>query len=131
MASLEARTDFLARRDIALRLMSAKGLRHTSYAPMSHRFLWYCSVPIRPPHFASVLGNFLLMGGWFGVFFWGWGTFMCMLIWGRRDVPASMLILLSVSAGVLFGAAMAGYFAYSARKHQLPSWSKLQAEVFD
>jgi hypothetical protein len=130
MASLEARTDFLARRDIALRPMSAKGLRHTSYAPMSHRFLWYCSVPIRPPHFASFLGNFLLMGGWLGVF-WSWDTLICILIWGRRDVPASVLILLSVSAGVLFGAAMAGYFACSARKQQLPSWSKLQAEVFD
>ena len=130
MASLEARTDFLARRDIALRLMSAKGLRHTSYAPMMHQFLWYCSVPVRPPHFASFLGNFLLMGGWFGVF-WGWVTLMFILIWGRRDVPTSVLILSPVSAGVLFGAAMAGYFAYSARKHQLPSWSELQAEVFD
>ena len=128
MASLEARTDFLARRDIALRLMSAKGLRHTSYAPMIHRFLWYCSIPIRPPHFASFLGNFLVMGGCFGGF-WGW--VMCLLIWSRRDMSASVVILLSVSAGVLFGAAMAGYFVYSARKHELPSWSELQAEVFD
>ena len=125
MASLEARTDFLARRDSALRLMSAKGLRHTSYAPMMHRIFWYCSVPIRPPHFASFLGNFLLMGGWFG------GFFMFLLIWS--DMPASMAILLSVSAGVLFGVAMAGYFTYSARKHELPNWSELQveAEVFD
>ena len=126
MASLEARTDFLARRDIALRLMSAKGLRHTSYAPMIHRFLWYCSVPIRPPHFASFVGNFLLMGG-----FWGWGSFVCLLIWSRHDLPTFMAILLSASAGVVFGAAMAGYFAYSARKHDLPSWSELEADVFD
>jgi hypothetical protein len=125
MASLEARRDFIARRDIALRLMSAKGLRHTSYAPMLHRILWYCSVPIRPPHFASFLGNFFIMGGCFGWFFFG------LLIWIGRDLPASAAILLSVSAGVLSGVAMAGYFAYSARKHQLPDWSELQAEVFD
>jgi len=125
MASLDGRTDFLARRDIALRLMSAKGLRHTSYAPMIHRILWYCSVPIRPPHFASVFSNFLLMGGCFGWFF------MCLLIWSRRDLPGSVVVLLSIFAGVLFGAAMAGYFAYSARKHELPNWSELEADVFD
>ena len=125
MASLDARRDFLARRDIALRLMSAKGLRHTSYAPMIHRILWYCSVPIRPPHFASFLGNFLLMGGCFGWFF-----FLCLLIWSRHDLPASAT-LLSVAAGVLFGVATAGYFAYGARKHELPNWSELEADVFD
>lgn len=122
MASLEARKDFLARRDIALRLMSAKGLRHTSYAPMFHRVLWYCSIPIRPPHFASFLANFLLMGGWFGCFLIG------LLLW---SLPGSVAILLSTLAGILFGVAMASYFAYSARKHELPDWSQLEADVFD
>jgi hypothetical protein len=126
MASLEARKDFLARRDIALRLMAAKGLHHARYAPTLYRLLWYCSVPIRPPHFTSFLGNLLLMGGWFG-----WLFFVCLLIWSRPDMPASGSILLSVSAGVLFGAAIAGYFAYSARKHELPNWSELEADVFD
>ena len=123
MASVDARADFVARRDIAVRLLSARGLRHINYAPMLHRILWYCSVPARPPHFASFRGNALLIGGCYGWFFFWLLIVIC------RDLNL-LVILLSVCA-VLSGVAMAGHYVHSARKHQLPKWSELQAEVFD
>ena len=88
--------------------------------------MWRCYVPLRPPHFSSFLVNLLIMGGWFGAF---WGGTMWLLIWSRRDMPASVAVLLSILAGAIFGGAMAGYYAYSARKHHLPKWSDLSAEV--
>jgi hypothetical protein len=121
---------FKAKLNTAVRLMAAKGLRRSSYAPPLHQLVWLCNIPLRPPHFSSFLSNVATMGGFFGT---AWGALMWLLIWQRSGMSGAAAIVQAAIGGVLFGIAMAAYFSYSARKHKLPAWSELsdEAEIFD
>lgn len=54
-------------------------------------------------------------------------TFMALLFGGREpDVSFGCLAEAAVSAGILFGLAMAGYYAYGRKKYNLPRWQDLE-----
>jgi hypothetical protein len=132
MAPLDARAEFLIKRDIALRLMAGKGIGSwRSAQPIYHAF-WACGLRIRPPMFAGFLFNFThhaLMGG----LFFGFSAFILDLA-GRLDGISRPIIIAAVVVGaMLLGLMAALEFRYFARKYNLPPWSELkdEAQVFE
>jgi hypothetical protein len=131
MAPLDARADFLAKRDIALRLMASKSIRWHATPPIYHLY-WSCGLRIRPPLFASFLFNFIYMA-LVGAVGFGFGAFV-LDFWGRLDGISRPIIIAAVVVGaMLFGLMSALELRYFARKQNLPPWSELvdEARVFD
>jgi Family of unknown function (DUF6404) len=56
------------------------------------------------------------------------GAIMRLLVWSRQGGSGVVAAITAAAAGVLFGLAMAAYYRYGARKHELPLWSGLKAE---
>jgi hypothetical protein len=131
MASVEARADFLAKRDIALRLMATKGIRWRAAPPIYH-FLWACHVQIRPPLFSSFLFN-LIFQATFGASLLGLMALTFGWLGELNSASRPIVISIIVVGSVLSGLIGAWDFRYAARKHSLPTWSELkdEAEVFD
>jgi len=131
MASIDARADFLAKRDIALRLMANKGIRWRAAPPIHHVF-WACGLRTRPPLFASFLFNLILLGT-LGASCLGLVALILGLLGEQDSVSRPIVISLIVVGSVLSGLIGAWEFRYIARKHNLPRWSELkdEAEVFD
>jgi hypothetical protein len=114
------------KREAALRLLSATGMKRSNYEPPLLRLLWRLGVDAPPPHFASFGANALVAGIFFGSC---WGMSMWLFLWRQQAAPITVSLLSSVLAGLLFGIAMATYYAYGRRKYNLPSWHSLRAEV--
>ncbi|MCE9619192.1 MAG: DUF6404 family protein [Planctomycetes bacterium] len=110
-----------AKRDAALRLLAATGMRRSNYAPPLTRLLWRLGFDAPPPHLGTFLGNAILMGVFFGV---GWGVLfgLEMSWWYHRWMQLDILGIAAVAAGVLFGLCMASIYSYGKLKHGLPSW---------
>jgi hypothetical protein len=134
MTSPMARTDrpshFEARRDIALRLLAATGIAQWQKTPALFRFLWFCGIRVRPPHFSSALFNFTFFGAFFGAL---WVLLTLPFQWNRytTDIVAAVWPVVAV---FLFSGLVAAFdFWRAARKHKLPKWSELrsEAEIFD
>lgn len=101
---------------------------HSEYtvAPPLFRMLWKLGIAIPPPLFMSFWSILGLMGFVFAI---GFGVFVALLlttIWfmGFENVPIMQPLVATLCAGLLFGAAMAVYFRYQARKLHLPSWDQ-------
>ena len=132
MASLDGRADFLAKRDIAMRLMAVKGIGSWRAAPPIYHAYWKCGLRIRPPMFASFLFNFTY-NALFGVVCFSASAYILGLA-GKPDGISRLLVLAAVAGGAaligLIGALEPRYFA---RKYNLPPWSELrdEAQVFE
>jgi membrane associated rhomboid family serine protease len=101
-----------------------RGIQAYSTAPPLYRLLWRMGIEVPPPHFGSFGSITLIMGLYFGVF---WGLAMWFLVWRGDDMPIAIAVTASVLAGLLFGAIMAVYFRWRARKLGLPSWKDYPA----
>lgn len=98
------------------------GISPYTAAPPLYRLLWRLGVEIPPPLFAAFLPNALLMGGFFAC---GWGLLMWLFTWsGNGQVSPVLALLLALSAGLMFGIAMALYLRSKARQLNLPPWSE-------
>jgi hypothetical protein len=120
---------FEYRKTRALELLHSTGMAHSHYAPPLMRLLWKAGVPVPPPHFQSFLRAATGMGLWFGTC---WGVVMWIFFWLRANAatplsPLAALVAAS-AAGLLFGLAMASFYARDRRKHQLPAWTELDAQ---
>jgi hypothetical protein len=115
-------TDFETKRTKALELLKASGMRRNNYEPPLVSLLWKLGFPVPPPHFASFLGCVAFAGILFGVV---WGLVMWFTTWSGSGMDLHAAILVSAVSGLLFGAAMAGMYAYGRRKHKLPAWDAL------
>ncbi|TDY33287.1 DUF6404 family protein [Janthinobacterium sp. 75] len=120
---------FEYRKTRALELLHSTGMARSHYAPPLMRLLWKVGVQVPPPHFQSFLRAALGMGLWFGTC---WGVVMWIFFWWRSDAatplsPLAALVAAS-AAGLLFGLAMASFYARDRRKHQLPAWTELDAQ---
>ena len=109
----------------ALAKLAATGMSRSSYEPPLYRLLWRIGLFLPPPHFASFGFNFVFTAAWFGTF---WGATMWLLVWSQLGGSGVVAVAGAVAAGVLFGLTMAAYYRYGARKHNLPPWSRLNAE---
>ena len=128
MASLDARADFLAKRDIALRLMAVKGIGSWRAAPPIYHAFWACGVRIRPPLFAGFRFSFIYQAS-IGVVFFSPTAYILDLA-GKLDGVSRPLVISAVAGGaVLLGLMGALEFRYFAWKYNLPPWSELEDEA--
>jgi len=75
-----------------------------------------------PPHFGSIFTATLLMGTFYAA---AWRIIMWLAVWSHQRRSPIGALATAICAGILFGLAMGGYYAYSRRKHHLPDWSEL------
>lgn len=111
-----------SKRTQALELLARKNIWRSNYAPPMHRLLWRLDFDVPPPHFASFFSNALLLGVYFTV---AYGLFMWLVLWSNNGTSLIASAIGSVTAGVLFGLVMAGYYHYGHKKYNLPSWEHL------
>ena len=114
--------EFERKKTAALDVLAQTGIWKSNYLPPITRIFWALGVKIKPPHFVSAWENAVLFGGYFAV---AWGSMMWLFLWSKQDAPFSVTFFSALLAGVLFGGGMAASIAYSARKHNLPSWESL------
>ena len=117
-------SEFEAKREAALLLLKATGIRESNYCPPLLRLLWRLGVQAPPPHFASFGATATLAGSFFA---FAWGALMWLLVWRSAGLSAATIVTTSVLAGASFGAIMGAYYAYGRKKHGLPDWSSLRA----
>ena len=114
------------RREAALQLLEATGMRKSSYAPSGVLLLWRLGIDCPPPHFARFWSVLVLSGVYFGIF---WGLLMWLFMWLSSAASKSLLFaslpLAACFAGGFFGLGMAIYYAYGRKKYQLPLWNEL------
>lgn len=113
---------FEARKAKALALLKATGIREGNYLPPAVRVLWRLGVRVPPPHFAGFAGTALAFGSFFAL---SWGAAMWWWLWRDSGMSLQVAAIGAALAGLLFGLAMASYYALGRRKHRLPTWSKL------
>ena len=77
---------------------------------------------IRPFHYCSFISNFLNASLWFSAV---WGLIMWFTTWQSTDISVQAALIISLSAGLLFGLFMATYYKHSAKKNKLSDWQKL------
>jgi len=109
----------------ALAHLASTDAPQSSHAPPLLRLLWRAGWSVPPPVLAGFWFNFLLMGGFFGVF---WGIAMWVIQW-RHGAPPGLMVAVSLATGAGFGLFMALYFRHVARKHRLPSWQSFDAQT--
>lgn len=103
----------------ALALLAKTGILKSNYAPPYLLLCWRLGLDIPPPHFAGFWQNTVFSGGFYSI---AWGLFMYWLVWSKNGLPLTAMLSSSLVAGILFGLALASYFAYGKRKHGLPAW---------
>ena len=114
-----SREDFEARVGRALAWTDARGIGRNTSAPPVHRLLWKFGVPLPPPLTAGFALNALFMGGFFGV---AWGLGMWLLFWRAQGLTPAMVGAAAITAGLLFGLAMAWTLRRQARRLGVPAW---------
>jgi hypothetical protein len=105
--------------ELLLKDLAERGVRQYTVAPPLYRLLWRLGIEATPPHFASFWSLALTMGAFFAI---AWGIFMWLFLWQGEDMPVAVGIGVSIIAGLLFGAIMAAYYRWSARRLALPRW---------
>lgn len=119
---------FEQRKARALEILQATGMMPSHYAPPLIRLLWKAGVKIAPPHFQSFQRTTFVAGAWFA---FGWGMIMWVFGWFQGDATSPSAVVTVVAAGLaglLFGLAMASFYARDRRKHQLPAWAALDGK---
>lgn len=94
----------------------------SNYAPILHRAERWMGLQPRLPHYDSLLRVILSSGIWFAVI---WFTIMWFLEWRTAGVPLANAMGSAAMAGLFFGLAMAGFYAWGRRKWKLSRWEDL------
>ncbi len=116
--------DFEAKREEALRLLKASGMRESNYLPPIVRLLWRLGFQVPPPHFVGAPAVALVAGVFFGV---TWAALMWLVLWRATEFSFVHALMAAALAGLLFGVSMSAYYAYGRKKHRLPTWNDLLA----
>jgi hypothetical protein len=114
--------DFESKRKRALAVLSATGMLRKNYEPPLITALWKMGFSVPPPHFISFFGVAIFSGIWFGAVS---GLTMWYFSWSESGMDAHSAMLISAISGLLFGLAMASFYANGRRKHNLPNWNML------
>jgi len=109
----------------ALKLMEKTGIMRSNYAPPYLRLFWRMGFDVPPPHFAPFWQNALFAGIFYAV---GWGASMYFFTWSKSAMSATAMLNSAGIAGILFGLALASYYAHGKRKHGLPSWREFKPD---
>lgn len=109
-------------RDAALALLAQTGIWPSNYAPPIFHVLWRMTINVPPPHFIGFASVMISMGTFFGGVM---ALFMWPTLWTQMGLSFSAALIHAALTGLAFGLAMASYYAYGRRRHQLPSWHAL------
>jgi hypothetical protein len=116
--------NFEEKRAQSLALLAQKGILPTVYQPPAVKLLWKMGVKVRPPHFMNFWSLATLCAVWYAPV---WGLWMWIFVWFRRGTPIGSAVSIACAAGLLFGLAMAAYYLWDRRKHDLPGWESIGA----
>lgn len=98
-------------------------MHRSNYESPLLRLMWRLGLNVPPPHFAPFWFNAITIGVFFGV---AWGVLMWLMSWSPQGLSWPGALIAAAGAGVLFGTAMAAYYAHGKRKYSLPPWHELQ-----
>jgi membrane associated rhomboid family serine protease len=113
---------FEEKRVQSLALLAQTGIRPTVYAPPAVLLLWKLGVKVPPPHFMSFLSLASLCAVWYAPV---WGLWMWIFVWFRQGKSVGSAATVACVAGLLFGLAMAVYYAWDRKKKGLPDWESI------
>ena len=116
-------TEFETRKAAAIRLLEQTPIGAAGYAPPISRLLWRLGFQAPPLHFVPFAPAALYLGLFFGLS-WG-GTMSVFAWWAWGDVPITLMLGVSIAAGLMFGLFMAAYYAQGRKKYKLPAWEDL------
>jgi hypothetical protein len=110
--------------DAALVYLKARNVGASTAAPPLWRFCWRLGFHVPPPHFLGFLSTTLLAGTFFGSMMTV-GLSIPLLVSAVPKNENTVLVFVgAISSGALFfGAALAAYYRWSARRLDLPRWS--------
>ena len=120
--------DFEEQRQRANAILSRKGISRGTSEPPYGILRRALGVRVRPLPFESF---------WRIVFLWGaqfapiWGTVMWFWQWRHDGTSPAVAVVAALVTALCSGLALAGYVAYSRKKHGLPSWESLAAPHAD
>jgi len=114
--------DFKKRRELALKILDDAGI-NSSVSPYI-RMLWLLGIKIPPPHFIKFWHASFIMGAPYSLLM---GAFFSLGASTQKDFNFIFFAIPILIIGLIFGMAMGGYYAYSRKKHQLPSWEEVGA----
>jgi Family of unknown function (DUF6404) len=108
----------------AVEILDAKRVKHCYRWRFSfQKLLWRMGLDQPPHHFEGFWRSFISHALYFGSV---WGLLMWALIWRWEGASPADVLLRAVIGGAFFGLAMAAYYRYLRRKHDLPAWSEIQ-----
>jgi len=121
--------EFDQKLDLALAELQASRIWKSSYYPPFVRVLHALGMKVRLPHYNRFWTNVILSGSLFGIC---WGLAMHLtggvaLIQAFLPpvAPVTLLLILSLPTGLLFGIAMATYYKATGSWNGLRSWEEL------
>ncbi len=111
-----------AQREVALSMLAKTGIWPSNYAPPLFHLLWSLGMNVPPPHFIRFVSIVIFMVAFFGGVL---SLFVSPMLWSTTGISGTQVLIFGVLTGLAFGLAMASYYAYGRRKHQLPGWNEL------
>ena len=112
--------DFSNKTELAFKELENTKIWKSSYNPPYLGLLSLLGLRLRPPHYNSIIVNFLTMSSGFGIPF---GSIMWFRFWQSEGMPFSLAIIISLVAGILSGTTMSLYFKISATRNKLSNWN--------
>ncbi|HBF51652.1 MAG TPA: hypothetical protein DDX04_16360, partial [Massilia sp.] len=90
--------------------------------PVQIRLFRRLGFQVRPLHFETFWRTTLFFGLWFAPM---WAIIMWFFSWRKDGTHPMMAVLGAAICGLVYGMTMAGVFAWSKKKHDLPTWDSL------
>lgn len=113
---------FKEKKAFAIQELEQAGIWKSNYYPPYLRILHALGINSRFPHYNSFISNLLSMSTFFALV---WGTAMYAFVWSERSVNISVMLISSLTFGLLTGVFMAFYYKYGNKKHKLSRWDEI------
>lgn len=114
-------SDFWARRDAALKIMTRTPVSERNYCPPTFKYLWRLGIKIRPPHFMPFTHVFAFMGAPFAIC----AASMCQMMHQQIKDLASVTMAAGLFGLLFFGVPIAFYYYFGRKAYNIPAWDDI------